>query len=95
MSSFEKIIGDALFSGDHDLGIARAAVKYAVQRAIFCPECNCTLDQKDAVYLETVQEKPAGVMCRKCTDAALDKLPDDLNLGFIRYTWEGIERVNC
>ena len=92
MTSYESIIGQALFSGDHDKGIARAAVKMAVQTRMVC-KCGAILDQRTAVYIETPSEKPAGVGCPDCVNTQLAGLPE--GCAYLKYTWEGLERVNC
>jgi hypothetical protein len=44
----------------------REAVRYAVQRAIFCPDCGGILDMDDAVLI--TGSGGAGVACGACWD---------------------------
>ena len=53
-------------------------VKYAVGRAIFCPDCEVVLDYRRAVLITGVGK--AGISCTKCWDkrkAALIKKHGD------------------
>lgn len=60
MSSFEKLIGDAMMSlmtGDDstvDLSMARVTVKAAASRLIFCPRCGSVMDQSRTIVVETM-----------------------------------------
>ncbi len=53
MSGFDYEIADALLYPEHqDRVLARTTLRYAVQRAIFCPYCGKILDIRDAVLLD-------------------------------------------
>jgi len=46
-------IADALLNPEHqDVALARTTLRYAVQRAIFCPYCEKLLDVREAVLLD-------------------------------------------
>jgi hypothetical protein len=49
----ENDITQALIPGDDiETGVGRELLRYAVQRAIFCPYCQKVLDVRDAVLLD-------------------------------------------
>ena len=52
MDHSERIIADALLSGDHETGLAKSALLYAVQRQIMCRYCGKLLDVRDSVLLD-------------------------------------------
>lgn len=92
MTSFEQIIGEGIFSGDHDTALAKTTVKMMVMRHIFCRGCGNVLDQSSAIVAETAEETPIGVFCPTCWEridtGTLAKLRAK---GMRVLTWKGVQ----
>lgn len=52
MSEYQDIADALLHPENQELSLARIALRYAVQRQIFCPYCDKVLDVRDAVLLD-------------------------------------------
>jgi hypothetical protein len=52
MSDYDDIADGLLHPEYQDEALARVTLRYAVQRAIFCPYCQHLLDVRDAVLLD-------------------------------------------
>ena len=46
--------------------LSRQAVRYAVQRAIFCPDCRSILDTGKAILFTDTAKHKASVVCETC-----------------------------
>lgn len=57
---------------DREVGIRRLTVQTAVQRKIYCPDCDSILDQRRATVIER-DTKPVGVSCDKCYRATMER----------------------
>ena len=66
---YEKIIGTALFTGDHDKALRRITCKTAASTRIFCG-CGNILDQKTVCVVEIVhndgKEQTIAALCPEC-----------------------------
>lgn len=97
MTSYESIIGEALFSGDHETGLARTTVKLAVQHHICCRHCGDVLDQSSTTVVEDKNETLLTVCCPECQpalDETLRELLDEKKTTLFRVlTWEGLEVI--
>jgi hypothetical protein len=49
-------------------------IKFSVQQAIFCPDCDRVLDMHDAVHTEAKGRH--GIACGACFDQLLGRLAD-------------------
>ena len=101
---WESLIGEALFSGDHEAGLRRASVKSAVCSRISC-RCGSILDQRSAVLLHVGPSSGDGpavmVVCPECFDAcdreslarASAAAVVDHGAGLFAVTWDGESEV--
>ena len=66
---YEKIIGTALLTGDHETGMRRTTCKLAASHRIFCG-CGDVLDQKTVCVVEIVhndgKEQTIAALCPEC-----------------------------
>lgn len=66
---FEKIIGTALVTGDHETGMRRVTCKLAASTAMFCG-CGAVHDQKKIHVVEIVhadgKEQTIAALCPDC-----------------------------
>ena len=66
---YEKIIGTALFTGDHDKAMRRITCKTAASTRMFCG-CGNILDQKTVCVVEIVhndgKEQTVAALCPDC-----------------------------
>lgn len=69
-----------------ELHLRREMIKFAVQRAIFCPFTQVTLDCRTAVVIETADDKYLGVVSPEAwasmADTVREKIP-----GVLARTW--------
>jgi hypothetical protein len=52
--------------------LSRQAVRYAVQRAIFCPDCQHVLDTGNAILFTDTAKHKASVVCETCFRSLVD-----------------------
>ena len=52
--------------------LSRQAVRYAVQRAIFCPDCQHVLDTGKAILFTDTEKHKASVVCETCFRSLVD-----------------------
>ena len=66
---YERIIGTALLTGDHDKALRRITCKTAASTAMFCG-CGNVLDQKTVCVVEIVhndgKEQTIAALCPEC-----------------------------
>ena len=102
MSDFEKIVYDgmqATLDGDKEkvsLAVARASVKMAVMRQLFCPIewCKSILDQSSAALLsiDPSGETQMAVVCGKCKEKFLanaQEFATETKQEVLVETWDG------
>jgi ribosomal protein L40E len=101
MPSYEKLIGQALLSGDHDKGMRRVTCKLMASQLMTCPMCGDVLDQKRITVFEVKCNgevlKTTGV-CRKCdTDTLRSEIADkakQFKLDLYVSTWDETVKLN-
>lgn len=104
--SYERDIMEAMAGGDPDKAEARITVRMVVQRYITCRwnPCSRVMDVKDALVVESPDEKPLVVGCGRCAPTARKALEDAAKraqgkvpagelFARILTTNDGIERV--
>ena len=73
MDPSEKIIADALLSGDFAQGIRRVTCNIAASTRMYC-ECGDVLDQHTVSVIENDKGTTIGACCPKCIDKYRERL---------------------
>lgn len=60
---------------DREVGMRRITVLQAVQKHLYCPECNSLLDHRGAVILER-DTHAIGVSCGQCYHAKMRRIAE-------------------
>lgn len=85
MDPCERIIAEALTSGDHTVGLRRVTCNAAVVQQISCT-CGNILDQHTVVVIETPDERVVAAYCPDCRRQAKRLWP-----GHTAVTWDSSE----
>ena len=98
MSSFEKLVGQALLGDDADkeLAMARIDCKHYAMQKMFC-DCGNVLDQTSTNILRDNNGKDKSVCCNVCRGKAIESIsrvedPSGL-IGWTFVNWTGAQPV--
>ena len=96
MSSYEKLIGDAIINPDKaDLSLDRVDCKLYASTNIFC-RCGTILDQKSIHVLYNITlDKIDGACCPACKDYIEEYIKvNNIKSPFLWKTWKGRKTIN-
>jgi hypothetical protein len=97
MSSYEKLIGQALLGGDREQSMRRIACKTVASTQMVCG-CGDVLDQRTVCVLETQDgSKTLAACCPACKEKQAPEIAAiaaDKNWSLVWLTWNGAETVN-
>lgn len=98
MSSFEKLIGEALLGNNANkaLAMARVDCKHYAMKKMFC-DCGSVLDQTGTNILRDENGKDKAVCCNVCRGKAIEAIsrvadPSGL-IGWQFVNWTGLQPV--
>jgi len=76
MATFESELGE--FAKGLTAELTGSAVRYAVSKAMFCPDCGRVLDTPRSVLVTT--SKAAGISCEDCFYTLIDTTAQNLKM---------------
>lgn len=87
MDPCERIIAEALTSGDHTTGLRRVTCNVAAVQQITCA-CGNILDQRTVIVVEDSDERAVAAYCPECWPRA-----KRMWNGYTAVTWDSSETI--